>query len=172
MASSNDVPFADAANKDSEAFQRLTAAGVSKRCAARFLARARCISAREVALFLRLQLPPLQFANAPAVDAEMQDLLGITGKRARQLLQDFGVPGARIVASHKGRWLGYRWSIAVVWDQVSLATTLFLHAWRAYAMAACRRSSMQRHRACTHECGTSKLHEHGRSTCRGPPASS
>lgn len=94
MSSTFGASFADPADEDSEAFQCLTAVGVSKRNAARFLTRARCISAREVALFLRLQLPPLGFANTHAVDTETEQLLGIRGSKARKLLQDLGVLGA------------------------------------------------------------------------------
>lgn len=90
---SEQAPLTRQPSETSEAFRCLVDAGVSERKAAGFLARARCTTTDEVALFLRMQLPPLRFANAHAVDTEMRTLLGVTGERARALLQKLDVLG-------------------------------------------------------------------------------
>ena len=72
----------------------LTQHGVSKRKAEQFLDRAPCRSLRTLAVYLRLQVPPLEYANTDSINTEMLALLGLRGKGARSLLNEAGLQGA------------------------------------------------------------------------------
>lgn len=65
--------------------------GVSKRKARDFLRRSGCITVDNVALYLRFQLPPLQFANIDCVNRDMWSLLGVSGKNARRIIVDLDI---------------------------------------------------------------------------------
>lgn len=59
-----------------------------------FLQHCRCTDLAQLALFVRVQLPPLAFANQDAVAAELRRTFGINSKQAKFFLQDLSVDGA------------------------------------------------------------------------------
>lgn len=68
--------------------------GVSKKNIQKFLDTSGCKTVDNVALYLRLQLSPLDLANTDCVNLEMADIMGVTGKRARNIIKDLNVFGA------------------------------------------------------------------------------
>lgn len=74
--------------------------GVTRAAAVRFLLVSGCSSIHGVAVYLRMQLPPLQLANTACVDKEMNALLGVTGDRARKIIKDVDVLGMAPVHSN------------------------------------------------------------------------
>ena len=68
--------------------------GVSKRKARDFLQRSGAVTVDNLALYLRFQLPPLQFANIDCVNRDMWYLLGVTGKAARRIIVDLDILSA------------------------------------------------------------------------------
>ena len=72
----------------------LRSRGVSKRAARDFLHRSGCITVDNVALYLRFQLPPLQYANVDSIQRDMWDLLGVTGSKARRIITDLDIVSA------------------------------------------------------------------------------
>lgn len=77
----------------------LRARGVSKGGARSFLRRSGCTTVDNVALYLRFQLPPLQFANTDCVNRDMWDLLGVTAGNARRIISDLDI--MRAPPAHK-----------------------------------------------------------------------
>eukprot|EP00892_Ulva_mutabilis_P006100 jgi/Ulvmu1/3862/UM018_0081.1 len=65
--------------------------GVSKGKAREFLRRSGCTSVDGVALYLRFQLPPLQFANVDCINEDMNELMGVTHGKARRIIQDLDI---------------------------------------------------------------------------------
>lgn len=72
--------------------------GVAWGDANRFAMATGCSSCEEAAIYLRLQLPPLQLANSDAIDDEMRELLGCGGAVARRVIQDLDVFSALLLA--------------------------------------------------------------------------
>jgi hypothetical protein len=91
---SDDDKGLDSGIEDSQTFRCLLAHGVSQRKATVFLERVRCVTEKELSLFLRFQLPPLEYANDDAVNRDMSALLGVCGRKALRLLQHLDVFGA------------------------------------------------------------------------------
>lgn len=67
---------------------------ISKRKIAVVLDLSGCTSKRGFALFLRLHLPPLAFANQSSVHEHMHRLLGVEGRKANRLIEELRVAGA------------------------------------------------------------------------------
>lgn len=84
-------PRKDKELKDSAAW--LTRHGVAKKRVKAFLETSGCTSLDSVALYLRLQLSPLDLANTDCINLEMSELMGVTGKRARKIIKDLNVFG-------------------------------------------------------------------------------
>jgi hypothetical protein len=72
----------------------LAARGTPKRKARQFLMKSGCDSLESMALYLRFQLPPLQYANEDCVNAEMMELFGVGPKNARRIIVDLDVASA------------------------------------------------------------------------------
>eukprot|EP00892_Ulva_mutabilis_P012255 jgi/Ulvmu1/9401/UM051_0029.1 len=68
--------------------------GVSKKNIEKFLDESGCTTLDNMALYLRLQLSPLDLANTDCVNIEMAEIMGVTGKRARAIIKDLNVFGA------------------------------------------------------------------------------
>jgi hypothetical protein len=58
-----------------------------------------CTSLHSIAVWLRLQLPPLHLANTDCVMEEMKIQLGVTGKKAANIIQELNVEGKCLCAS-------------------------------------------------------------------------
>lgn len=59
-----------------------------------YACRTGCDSLHSIAVYLRFQLPPMHLANWDCVSKEMQSLMGVSGKRAKQVIEDLNVNGA------------------------------------------------------------------------------
>lgn len=68
--------------------------GVSAKRAAEVLHRSGCQTAEQLALYLRFQLPPLEFANGASVARHMRELFGVGASRGRAMIKELGVAGA------------------------------------------------------------------------------
>lgn len=84
-------PRKDKDLKDSAAW--LIRHGVSKKHVKQFLETSGCTSLESMALYLRLELSPLDLANTDCINLEMSELMGVTGKRARKIIKDLNVFG-------------------------------------------------------------------------------
>lgn len=67
--------------------------GVAESRARDFLRRSGCVTVADVALYLRLQLPPLQFANGDGINDEMRVQLGVAGRAAQRIISDLNIAG-------------------------------------------------------------------------------
>ena len=77
---------------------------VSKGKAHEFIGRSGSATAADVALFLRFQLPPLQFANRDSISRAMRSLLGTSGATSRGILRDLGIMRAPPNSSNAWTW--------------------------------------------------------------------
>ena len=77
----------------SDAAAWLQERGVRPHNAATFLRRSGCVTVADVALYLRLQLPPLQFANGDGINDEMRVQLGVAGRAAQRIISDLNIAG-------------------------------------------------------------------------------
>ena len=65
--------------------------GVGKRKARQFLIRSGCDSLESMAIFLRFQLPPLEYANEDCVNIDMHTMFGVNPRNARRIITDLDV---------------------------------------------------------------------------------
>lgn len=65
--------------------------GVGKRKARQFLIRSGCDSLESMAIFLRFQLPPLEFANEDCVNVDMHNMFGVNPRNAKRIIVDLDV---------------------------------------------------------------------------------
>lgn len=101
------APRKDRDIKDTAAW--LSRHGVAKKHIKAFLETSGCTSLDSMALYLRLQLSPLDLANTDCINLEMSDMMGVTGKRAKKIIKDLNVFGEtpdlfRVPSIH--RWIG------------------------------------------------------------------
>lgn len=75
----------------------LRARGVAAAKARTFMSSSGCKSIDNIALYLRFQLPPLQFANDDGIDDEMRVQLGVTGRAAHRIISDLNIASAPTV---------------------------------------------------------------------------
>ena len=75
----------------------LRAHGVAASKARTFMRSSGCKSIDNIALYLRFQLPPLQFANDDGIDDEMRVQLGVTGRAAHRIISDLNIASAPCV---------------------------------------------------------------------------
>ena len=59
--------------------------------AAAFLRRSDCRTVADLAVFLRFQLPPREFASSECIHTEMHELLGVPGSVAQRIISDLGI---------------------------------------------------------------------------------
>ena len=85
-------------NVNYEFIKWLVERGVAWGAGNRFAMATRCSNCEEAAIYLRLQLPPLQLGNSDAIDDEMRELLECGGDVARRVIQDLDVFSARPAA--------------------------------------------------------------------------
>lgn len=64
---------------------------MGKRKARHFLIQSGCDSLDSMALYLRFQLPPLQFANEDCVNIDMHKMFGVTARNSRRIIVDLDV---------------------------------------------------------------------------------
>jgi hypothetical protein len=62
--------------------------GVRQKAAEKFLQESGCETIQDLAVFLRVKLAPLDYANVDSVNAEMRDILGVNGSRAFRIIKD------------------------------------------------------------------------------------
>jgi hypothetical protein len=67
--------------------------GVRQRAAERLLQESGCQTIQDLAVFLRVKLAPLNYANVDSINDEMRDLLGVSGARAFKIIKDINVAG-------------------------------------------------------------------------------
>ena len=79
---------------DSEAVAWLLSRGVKQRAAELFLEQSGCETIADVAVFLRVQLAPLAYANVDSINSEMRELLGVNGANAFRIIKDIDVASA------------------------------------------------------------------------------
>lgn len=86
------TPTSAGASKELEAW--LVKHGAKRRKARAVLHKAGCTDAQSLALFLRLQLPPLDGANNASLRDHFDDLFGCGLKSGRRIIAELGVAGA------------------------------------------------------------------------------
>lgn len=67
--------------------------GVSKQNIKKFMEVSGCTSLDSMALYLRLQLSPLDLANTDCINLEMYEVMGVTGRKASKIIKDLNVFG-------------------------------------------------------------------------------
>lgn len=77
--------------RGSEAVAWLMERGVAAAHAAAFRHRSGCDTVSDVALFLRFQLPPLEYANADCIHNDMLELLGVPPSTAQRIVSDLDI---------------------------------------------------------------------------------
>ena len=77
-----------------ELVRLLRAHGASDRHIRTALHHSGCEDKATFALFLRLHLPPAEYANRDSVKEHMRSLLGVSGRRAQKLISALQVDGA------------------------------------------------------------------------------
>lgn len=68
--------------------------GVKQRAAEAFLRESGCETVQDLAVYLRVKLAPLDYANVDSINWEMRDMLGVNGSQAFQIISDIDVPSA------------------------------------------------------------------------------
>jgi hypothetical protein len=68
--------------------------GVRQKAAERFLQESGCETIQDLAVFLRVKLAPLDYANVDSVNAEMRDILGVNGSQAYRIIKDIDLASA------------------------------------------------------------------------------
>lgn len=82
--------------------QWLRRKGVSERKTTEVLHRSGCRTPEQLALYLRFQLPPLEFANDGSIADHMHTLFGVGARRGRAMISELRVAGARCASCLRG----------------------------------------------------------------------
>lgn len=78
--------------------QWLRGHGVSARKTTEVLHKSGCRDTDGLALYLRFQLPPLEYAQPESIDQHMHKLFGVGSRRGRKMVRELNVQGARLFA--------------------------------------------------------------------------
>lgn len=90
------APFDETAERAraSELMAWLRGHRLSQARATKLVQRSGCTSMDALALYLRFELPPLEYANKEAVAEEMREIFGVGMKRGFRMIEELGVRGA------------------------------------------------------------------------------
>jgi hypothetical protein len=67
--------------------------GVRKHKSKLFLAASGCRTVKDLALYLRFQLPPLRLADRASIATELHELLGVGSHSAHRIVADLNITG-------------------------------------------------------------------------------
>lgn len=73
---------------DSKVMCWLVDRGVRRKTAEQFLRNSGCETTQDLAVFLRVKLAPLAYANVDSINSEMRELLGVNGTNAFRIIKD------------------------------------------------------------------------------------